>query len=302
MPDSRTPGAGRPLHAGLGQASARSLLFTVLAELVYADPARPIPTAALTDVLALLGVSEHAARQAIARAASAGWITSERDGRRTLWRLSPSTNSLLEAGQSRVFALTAPQPPWDGQWLSVLLGVSLARGAARNRLESGLRWAGFGSPVSNVWITPHTDREQEARQIITAEGLAESALSMIGRPAGIGMPLDEAIRRAWDLDAVAASHTELLARFAGREADDSDESLVGHLELTDALRRFPYMDPQLPMELLPDWIGRRAATVLRDLRRQWASAAHRRWQSLLDAHGAPAPYGPTVNRVGSHRA
>ena len=30
-------GAGRPLHAGIGQASARSLLFTILAEL-------PMPT------------------------------------------------------------------------------------------------------------------------------------------------------------------------------------------------------------------------------------------------------------------
>lgn len=278
-------GTGRPLHAGFGHASARSLLFTVLAEFAYPEPKRPIPTAALMDVLGLVGVSEQAARQAIARAAGAGWITSEKDGRRALWRLSPSTNLLMEAGQARVFSFTAPQPPWDGRWLTVHLGISPGRGAARNRLESSLRWAGFGCPTSNVWITPHADREQEANDIVTAEGLAESALSMIGTPAGIGMPLEQAIRHAWDLDAVSASHAELLARFAGRQVDDSDESLVGHLELTDALRRFPFMDPQLPKELLPNWIGRRAATVLRDLREQWAPVAHRRWQALLDAQG-----------------
>jgi phenylacetic acid degradation operon negative regulatory protein len=136
-----------------------------------------------------------------------------------------------------------------------------------------------------VWFTPHVDREQEANNIIKAEGLTESTLSMIGAPAGAGMPLDQAIRRAWDLEALAASHAQLLARFAGREVDDSDESLVGHLELADALRRFPFVDPQLPKELLPNWIGRRAATVLRDLREQWSPAAHRRWQALLDAHG-----------------
>jgi phenylacetic acid degradation operon negative regulatory protein len=277
--------AGRSLHAGFSHASARSMLFTVLADFAYADPDRRIPTAALMDVLGLVGVSEQAARQAIARAAAAGWITPEKDGRRTLWRLSPSTNSLLEAGQARVFSFTAPQPPWDGRWLTLHLGVSLGRGAARNRLESGLRWTGFGSPTANVWITPHADREQEANDIIEVEGLAEFTLSMIGAPARIGMPLEQVIRRAWDLDAVAASHAELLARFAGREVDDTDGSLVGHLELADALRRFPFMDPQLPKELLPNWIGRRAATVLRDLREQWAPAAHRRWQALLDARG-----------------
>jgi len=281
-------GAGRPLHAGIGQASARSLLFTVLAEFAYADPGRAIPTAALMDVLGLLGVSEHAARQAIARAASAGWITSEKDGRRALWRLSPSTNSLLEKGQARVFSLTAPQRAWDGRWLTIHLGVTLGRGPARNRLESGLRWVGFGSPTPNVWFTPHVDREHEADEIMKAEGLAESSLAMVGVPAGIGMPLEQAVRRAWDLDAVAASHADLLARFAGREVDDSDESLVGHLELADALRRFPYMDPQLPKEMLPNWIGRRAATVLRDLREQWAPAAHRRWRALLEAHASPS--------------
>src|SRR5690349_7498974 len=53
--------------------SARSLLFTILADVVYRDP-QPVWTASLLYVLKQAGFSEQASRQAIARGAAAGWM------------------------------------------------------------------------------------------------------------------------------------------------------------------------------------------------------------------------------------
>jgi hypothetical protein len=65
------PGAESPLP----EASARSLLLTVVGEFCYPhDDA--VWTAALIRVLGGLGVESHAARQAITRAADAGWLAS----------------------------------------------------------------------------------------------------------------------------------------------------------------------------------------------------------------------------------
>jgi phenylacetic acid degradation operon negative regulatory protein len=41
-------------------------------------------------------------------------------------------------------------------------------------------------------------------------------------------------------------------------------------------------DPQLPEALLPEWIGRQGAALLRTRRRQWARRAHARFWQIVD--------------------
>src|SRR5664279_5714247 len=92
-------------HAA-GAESARGLLFTVLGEFVL--PAGGSAwTSAFIDVLARLGVEEKASRQALMRTAAGGWLTSERVGRRTRWRLTESGERLLTEGTERIYGFTA---------------------------------------------------------------------------------------------------------------------------------------------------------------------------------------------------
>src|SRR5262245_49612049 len=100
--------------------SARSLLFTILGELVHLDP-RPVWTASLLYVLKRAGFSEQAARQAIARGVAAGWMTSERRGRETRFSLTPTLHRSFDEGIPRVFAYTADRPAWDGRWLVLFI-------------------------------------------------------------------------------------------------------------------------------------------------------------------------------------
>ena len=76
-------------HAA-GTESARSLLFTILGELVLPTGGEAW-TSAFIDVLGRLGVEEKAARQALMRTAAAGWLEAEKLGRRTRWRLTGSS-------------------------------------------------------------------------------------------------------------------------------------------------------------------------------------------------------------------
>ncbi len=72
-----------------------------------------------------------------------------------------------------------------------------------------------------------------------------------------------------------------MRRFAGLRPDSTDEVLFAQIRLVDEWRRFPRLDPQLPLDLLPPhWIGLRAANVFDDLRRQWHATAQARWASL----------------------
>src|ERR1700689_4350370 len=116
--DRATP-AGQPptllrRHAA-GTEISRSVLFTVLGELVLPTGGQAW-TSAFIDVLGRLGIEEKAARQALMRTAADNWLSSERVGRRTVWRLTPASERLLRDGTERIFGFTAGAEGWDGRW------------------------------------------------------------------------------------------------------------------------------------------------------------------------------------------
>jgi phenylacetic acid degradation operon negative regulatory protein len=272
------PSPEQPVHA-----SARSLLFTILGELVHPDP-RPVWTASLLYVLKAAGFSEQASRQAIARGAAAGWMASERRGREVRLSLTPELNRRFDEGERRVFAYSsAESAPWDGRWLVLMISIPNEHRTVRKRLYSALQWAGLGNPTPGVWLTPHTQRADEIARVVADAGLRESTLSVVGEPAAIGLSEAEVVRRSWDLTSVAASYEDLRARFRDLKPEPGDPALLAHLDLAGALRHFPFVDPQLPEALLPRWVGRDVTRWSQELSRDWSEAAHARWRAIVEA-------------------
>jgi phenylacetic acid degradation operon negative regulatory protein len=264
---------------GLTNGSARSMLLTVLGELVFpAD--QPVWTSSLLYLLTGVGIEERTARQAIARGAAAGWITGERHGREVCFELTGYGRALIAAGAERVYSVGADDAPWDGRWLVLMVTIPQSARAGRRKLYGALRWAGFGNPVTGVWLSPHLDREAEARRVVDELGLADSTLSFVGPAASVGLDEAEIVRRAWDLDEVAAHYDDLLRRVKRLRPRVGDPLLFTHVQLVNEWQRFPFLDPQLPEELLPNWIGRRSARFFRARREQWSAAALARWAEI----------------------
>src|SRR5439155_4123068 len=134
---TRTPTMSRR-HAAGGD-SARSLLFTVLGEFVLPDGGRAW-TSTVIDALSRLDVEEKAIRQALMRTAADGWLTSERFGRRTLWRLTPNAEQLLTDGTERIYGFAGATTDWDGQWLLALARVPETDRPARHLLRTRMSW------------------------------------------------------------------------------------------------------------------------------------------------------------------
>ena len=262
-----------------GASSARSLLLTVFGEYVLPAGASAW-TSALLRVSAGLGVEEKAARQALGRLSADGWIASSRAGRRVCWELTPHGRKLLTEGAERIYSFGRDRDSWDGRWLTLLVSVPESQRDLRHQLRNGLTWAGLGSPAPGVWVSPHPTREAEAKQVVEGLGLDTVAFSFCGPFAGVGSER-VMVEQAWHLGELADAYEEFVARFAALRPDSPDEVLFAQIRLVDDWRRFPRLDPQLPMELLPpDWIGLRAANVFNELHRQWHDAAQQRWAQL----------------------
>jgi phenylacetic acid degradation operon negative regulatory protein len=259
--------------------SARSLLLTVLGEFVLPRNA-PVWTQTVVDVLALVGVEEKSARQALARTAADGVVTSTREGRRVHWSLSGSGRRLLTEGAARIYAHGAARPAWDGRWLVLVASVPEQQRQLRHQLRTRLAWAGLGSPSAGVWVCPDPGRLPEVDTVLEEVGLADQAFVVVGDYHG-GPPHAELVDRAWNLSELEARYEAFVEQFADHTPADDDAALAAQTRLVDAWRRFPFLDPQLPAELLPPrWAGGRAAEVFHSRHAAWAPAARRAFDRL----------------------
>ena len=269
-----------------GARSARSQLLTVFGEYMLPSGA-PVWTSALLHVSAGLGIEEKAARQALNRLAGDGWIAAEREGRRVRWALTAHGRTLLAEGAERIYSFGRDRDSWDGRWLVLLVSVPETQRDLRHRLRNGLTWAGLGSPAPGVWVSPHLSREAEAKHVVEELGLDAAAFSFSGPFAGVGSER-AMVEQAWHLGDLAAAYEQFVRQFAGLRPRAADDVLFAQIRLVDEWRRFPRLDPQLPLEMLPPhWIGLRAANVFDDLHRQWHAAAQARWADL-EALTSPA--------------
>ncbi|WP_214369424.1 PaaX family transcriptional regulator C-terminal domain-containing protein [Pseudonocardia sp. H11422] len=279
------PGPGHPAlsrRRELGQTSARSLLLTVLGEFVL-PRSESVWTQVLIDVLAGLGVEQKSARQALARTAAEGLLSSDRAGRRVRWSLTESGRRLLSDGAARIYGFGAASPPWDGRWLVVLVSVPESRRQLRHRLRTRLAWAGLGSPSPGVWLSPDPAKQDEVADVIADLELDGVTSSFVGTFGAIGEQ-PEVVAQAWDLAEVEAAYEEFIAEFSGADPVTPADVLAHQIHLVHAWRRFPFLDPKLPGELLPrQWAGARAAALFDTLHARWDRQAQQHWHQLVSS-------------------
>ncbi len=240
-------------------------------------------TTALLRVLGGLGIEDHAGRQVLARSAAAGWLERERVGRSVRWQLAGHGRELVAEGVRRSETYLAADDGWDRRWLFLYVSVPQQQRTTRKRLYGGLDWLGMGNPTPGLWVSPHNERAPELQRLIADLGLEDTAVAVTGPTAGVGMTDAQLVDRSWDLTELAAQYRRFIDQEADApEPDGPDAVLLTYLDLLNLQQRFMRRDPQLPSALLPEWVGREAAALLRERRRRWARRAHARFWQIVD--------------------
>lgn len=262
---------------GTGPASAPSLLLTVLGEFVL-PTGGPVWTGALVSALAEVGVEEKAARQALSRTAAEHLLTAERDGRRVRWHLTPTGTRLLTDGTDRIYGFGRLLEQWDGRWLVLAVSVPETQRRLRHRLRTRLTWAGLGSPLPGLWVTPDVTKEKEVAAAVDELGV--EAHSFTG-PYGLVGEEQRVVAGAWQLDEVEQRYRAFLADFAQCTADGTAAAFRSQVRLVQQWRRFPFLDPGLPTRLLPPtWPGPAAAELFHARHDAWHADAQAHWAAL----------------------
>jgi phenylacetic acid degradation operon negative regulatory protein len=270
----------------VGAPAARSLLLTILGEYVL-PLGEAVWQETLVAALVSVGYTQQAARQALARSVRHGWLLTSRHGRRARVSLSDSTAALLRTGAERIYSFGEPRQ-WDGRWLVVVLRVPEERREVRHQLRTRLAWAGLGSMGAGVWLTPHVEREAELREVVL-EAPAAEATSFVASLGALGGPPEVVAATAWDLDSVRDGYSAFIEDFASVRPASAESCFRMQTLLVHAWRKFPFLDPDLPGELLPEgWPRRQAYELFAGRHSRWQDAARSYFEDLESGRGAQA--------------
>lgn len=196
------------------------------------------------------------ARAALSRLARRGVVEHSKSGRRTFYRLARDTAAVLVRGSRRIAGFAEEAERWDGEWTVAAFSVPEDRREARHLLRSRLRWQGFAPLYDGLWVSPHAT----AQDATATMAELEVGNATVFRAHHIPGDPDRAPLQAWDLDGIRDLYQSFLQRWqplveALRSGDiHASAALVARTEIMDTYRRFPALDPQLPLALMPpDW-------------------------------------------------
>jgi phenylacetic acid degradation operon negative regulatory protein len=249
-----------------------SFIFTLYGDLVHRagqdeDGGASLWIGGLIALMASFGISAAAVRQAVSRMSRQGWLVARRASNRAFY-------SVTERGRRRIADLSpriyGPVIEWDGRWRVLTFAPGNGGRQARDRLRQELSVLGWAPLTASTWISP-ADALEAARAAAEASGLAAGAHLFAGRYDG---PLSDRqlVERCWDLAAIATAYREFVARYHSRLAEERERNaltdegaFVERLWLVHDYRKFAYLDPGLPSELVPaHWPGTTAAAVFRE--------------------------------------
>jgi phenylacetic acid degradation operon negative regulatory protein len=236
----------------------------------YGSSIRVRPLLKLTSEL---GLSKNACRAALCRLAKEGWLergTAARQG--SYYALTPVGRERITEAWPRVFA--PPNQNWDGHWTVLTYSNPKALQHHRSRLRRELTWLGFGLLTSSTWVSPNpivamTLRHLSIRKLESHIHIFRARQFSSQAPAVL-------IQRCFALKNIEESYRRFINRWAPLQKDFSLQlsssappsdnlCFATKMQLLYEYGEFLYIDPFLPVELLPrDWPAQQAWSLFRD--------------------------------------
>lgn len=239
---------------------------------------------ALIALMEDLDVDAAATRSSVSRLKKRGVLEPTRTGRPAAlagYRLSASALAVLAEGDARIWS--RPRATVDDGWLVVVFSVPEAERSRRHELRSLLTRLGFGTAAPGVWVAPGTTYD-EALGALDRAGLTSYTELFRGAYLGSG-PASDRVAEWWDLRSIAALYDEFLADHDALDQlrdPEPDRAFAAYLPMLTAWRRLPYLDPGIPLELLPKaWPGERAAHLFAALDQQLRDPAREHAEARL---------------------
>lgn len=243
----------------------QSMLFTIYGEYVR-HYGGEIWVGSLTRLIGQFGLSEQAIRVAISRMVRQGWLVARRIGNRSYYSMTERGKKRLDEAAARIYK----QYPsaWNGKWCIVSYNIPETKRELRDQLRKELAWLGFGMLAHSTWISPH-DLASRMKEITESYALKDYVEIFTSEHVGWS-DNKQLVEKCWNLDGINRAYQEFIRQYQSpyeklkrkmenHDAISDSECFVEKTQFVHQYRKFLFIDPSLPEELLPDfWAGQEA--------------------------------------------
>lgn len=242
----------------------------------------------LIRLLEPFGHNEQSVRAAISRMNKQGWITNRRERNKSFYSLTDRGIKRMDEAAKRIFKLTPSN--WDGRWRMFMYTIPEEKRSIRDELRRELVWSGFGMLSNSCWITPN-DLEKQVAEIIQKYEIASYVNFFIAENKGPQMN-QKLVYDCWDIDDINKRYDQFIKHYSEKYVVDKSkiekgimsdkDCFVERTKLVHEYRKFLFVDPGLPQELLPEkWLGEYAASLFGDYYRALAKPANRFFEKVF---------------------
>ncbi|MUK88664.1 phenylacetic acid degradation operon negative regulatory protein PaaX [Ornithinibacillus sp. L9] len=274
------------------QFNTRSMIFTLYGDYIR-HYGNVIWIGSLIRLLKEFGHNEQSVRAAISRMSKQGWVQSEKRGNKSYYSLTERGKKRMEEASKRIYKLESPS--WDGDWRMLVYTIPEEKRHLRDELRKELVWSGFGLLSNSCWITPNP-LEEQVQNLIEKYNIAPYVSFF--RATYEGLQTNKSlVEKCWDLDNINEKYSQFIQEYSQKYILDKNKLEKGDMSdgncfvecalLVHEYRKFLFVDPSLPQELLPEkWLGDSAATLFNDYYHMLAKPAKRFFEAVFE-QGVP---------------
>jgi phenylacetic acid degradation operon negative regulatory protein len=247
----------------------KSALLTLYGDYGLRKGRGEIGIGSLIELLGNFGLSEQAIRCSVSRMCRADILKVRHDNNKSYYSLTGAGTGLLETGEQRIFDHKTRH--WDGNWSVVTYSIPEEKREIRNEFRQELGWLGYGALCDATWVSPN-NRADEVEKIVVRLKIKDNVQVFLAKHLGL-TDAHGIVARCWDLDRLQQKYADFIEKYRPKSDDFQNrvqngvlikpsECFVERFELIHQYRRFPFLDPDLPSELLPDnWLRSEAADL-----------------------------------------
>jgi phenylacetic acid degradation operon negative regulatory protein len=267
--------------------NTQSMILTIYGDYIR-QYGNKIWIGSLIRLLKEFGHNEQAVRVSVSRMMKNGLLQSEKKGNKSYYALTTRGVRRIEEAARRIYRLTSHE--WDRKWRIIMYTIPEEKRQIRDELRKELLWSGFGSLSNGCWVSPN-DFKKEINLLISKYQIEEYVHLFLSDYVG---PQSNAVlvEQCWPLHEIEEKYEQFIDTYSkryivhqsviqsGRITDE--ECFVERASLVHEYRKFLFVDPGLPKELLPDrWNGNHAALLFDQYYQILAAPANRFFEEVF---------------------
>lgn len=250
----------------------------------------------LIRLLAPFGINDRLVRTSVYRLAEEGWLSAQREGRRSMYTLRTEASQRFHKAHQRIYAPN--YLAWDGMWTHVFFLSTGINTKQRADLRKALLWEGFGALSPFAFMHPNPDQEN-LNELIEQNHCSQAVYVSRVHDTGLSHSklLANLVDECWQLDEVSERYQRFIDEFKPvlehleqHTTNSAEMAFVVRMLVTHEYRRAQLHDPQLPLELLPkNWVGKQAYELCQHIYKKLVPASQEHILLTLRTEDENAP-------------